>query len=131
MGGEFLCSVFEGGEAIGRKEVIFLAGGVGGADAFEEEVTVPVDNCVLKVVERGRFGGEVVLPEVVLKFLDAIFARRKGFADIDGRVVVFDKQKDIPHTLWDMFEDLWSDNGFPFKGSVEPQVEGVIRHTSE
>jgi hypothetical protein len=131
MGGEFLCSVFEGGEAIGRKEVIFLAGGVGGADAFKEEVTVPVDNCVLKVVEHGRFGGEAVLPEVVLKFLDAIFAGRKGFVDIDGRVVVFDEQKDIVHTLWDMFEDLRSDDGFPFKGSVEPQVEGVIRHTSK
>ncbi len=38
MGGEFSCSVFEGGEAIGCKEVIFLAGGVGGADAFEEEM---------------------------------------------------------------------------------------------
>ena len=115
MGGGFLCSVFEGGEAIGRKEVIFLAGGVGGADAFMEEVTVPVDNCVLKVVEHGRFGGEAVLPEVVLKFLDAILARRKGFVDIDGRVVVFDKQKDIAYTLWDMFEDLWSDDGFPGK----------------
>ncbi len=51
MGGDFFCSVTERGEAIGRKEVIFLAGGVGGADAFKEEVTVPVDNCVLKVVE--------------------------------------------------------------------------------
>ena len=131
MGGEFLCSVFEGGEAIGHKEVIFLAGGVGGADAFMEEVTVPVDNCVLKVVERGRFEGEAVLPEVVLKFLDAILAGRKGFADIDGRVVVFDEQKDIAHTLWDMFEDLQSDDGFPFKGSFEPQVEGGICHTSK
>ncbi len=45
----------------------------------------------LKIVERGRFGGEVVLPEVMvmLKFLDAILARRKGFTNIDGRVVVF------------------------------------------
>ena len=90
-----------------------------------------MDNCVLKVVECGQFGGEAVLPEVVLKFLDAIFAGRKGFADIYGRVVAFDEQKDIAHTLWDMFEDLRSDDGFPFKGSVEPQVEGVIRHTSE
>ncbi len=131
MGGGFLCSVFEGGEAIGRKEVIFLAGGAGGADAFEEEVTVPVDNCVLKVVKRGRFGGEAVLPEVVLKFLDTILARRKEFMDIDGRVVVFDEQKDIVHTLWDMFEDLQSDDGFLFKGCVEPQVESVICHTSK
>jgi hypothetical protein len=45
----------------------------------------------LKIVERGRFGGEVVLPEVMvmLKLLDAILARRKGFTNIDGRVVVF------------------------------------------
>ena len=43
----------------------------------------------LKIVERGRFGGEAVLPEVMLKFLDAILARRKGFTNIDGRVVVF------------------------------------------
>ncbi len=72
-----------------------------------------------------------MLPEIVLKFLDAVFAGRKGFADIDGRVVVFNKQKDIAHTLWDMFEDLQSDDGFPFEGSVEPQAEGVICHTSK
>lgn len=47
----------------------------------------------LKVVERGRFGGEAVLPEVMvmLEFLDAILARRKGFTSIDGRGVVFGK----------------------------------------
>jgi hypothetical protein len=28
---------------------------------------------------------------VMLKFLDAILARRKGFADIDGGGVVFDE----------------------------------------
>ncbi len=64
--------------------MIFFSGGVGGVDAFEEKVTVPMDNCFLKNVERGRFGGEAVLPEVVLEFLNAILARRKGFADIDG-----------------------------------------------
>jgi hypothetical protein len=36
-----------------------------------------MDNRVLKVVERGRFGGEAVLPEVVLKFLNTILAGRK------------------------------------------------------
>ncbi len=116
---------------MGCKEAIFLSGGVGGADAFVEEVTVPIDNRVLKVVERRRFGGEAVLPEVVLKFLDAILAGRMGFADIDGGGVVFDEQKDITYALWDMFEGLQSDDDFPFKGSVEPQVKGVVRHTGE
>ncbi len=58
-----------------RKEMIFLSSGVCGVDVFEEEVMVPMDNHVLKVVERGRYGGEAVLPEVMfLKFLDAILA---------------------------------------------------------
>jgi hypothetical protein len=65
---------------------------------------VPIYNRVLKVVERGRFGGEVVLPEVVLKVLNVILARRKGFTDIDGGGVVFDKQKDVADTLWDIPE---------------------------
>jgi hypothetical protein len=95
--------------------VIFLSGGVGGVDAFKDKVTVSMDNRVLKVVERGRFGGEAVLPEVALKFLNVILARRKGFADIDGRDVVFDKQKDVTNALWDMFEGLRSDDGFPFE----------------
>ena len=47
----------------------------------------------LKVVECGRFGGEAVSPEVMvmLEFLDAILARRKGFTNIDGRGIVFGK----------------------------------------
>ncbi len=70
----------------------FLPSGVGGVDAIEEEVTVPMGNCVLKIVKFGRHGGEAaMLPKVVLKFVDAILARRKGFADIDGGGVVFDK----------------------------------------
>jgi hypothetical protein len=52
----------------------FFSGGVGGADAFDEKVAVPMDNYVLKVVERGRYGGEAVLHKVVLKFLDVILA---------------------------------------------------------
>ncbi len=111
--------------------MIFLSGGVSGADAFEEKVTVPMDNRVLKVVEHGRFGGEAVLPEVVWKFLDAILARRKRFADIDGGGVYFDEQKDIVYALWGMFEGLRSDDGFPLEGSVEPQVKGVVCHTGE
>jgi hypothetical protein len=82
--------------------VIFLSGGVGGVDAFEEKVTVPMDNRVLKVVECGRFGGDAVLPEVVLKFLNAILVRRKGFVDMDDGGVVFDEQKDIADALWDI-----------------------------
>jgi hypothetical protein len=100
--------------------VVFLSSGVGGVDAFEEKVIVPMDNCVLEAVKCGRFGGEAVLPEVVLKFLNAILARRKGFMDIDGRGVVFDEQKDVMDALWDMFEGLWNDDGFPFEGNVEP-----------
>ena len=61
--------------------MIFLSSRVGGVDAFfKDEVTVPMDNCVLKAVERGRFGGEAVLPKVMLEFLNAILAQRKGFA---------------------------------------------------
>jgi hypothetical protein len=126
-----LCSVFEGVETIGHKEVIFLSSGVGGVDALKEKVTVPIDNRVLKVVECGRFGGEAALPEVVLKFLNAILAGKKGFADIDGGGVVFDEQKDVADALWDMFEGLRSDDGFPFEVSVEPQVKGVVRHTGK
>ncbi len=111
--------------------MIFLSGGVDGVDAFEEKFTVPMDNRVLKVVERGRFGGEAVLPEFVLKFLNANLAGRKGFADIDGGGVVFDKQKDVADALWDMFEGLKSNDGFPFEGSVEPQVKGVVCHAGE
>jgi hypothetical protein len=48
--------------------VIFLPSGIGGVDAIEEEVTVPVGNHVLKIVECGRYGGEAMLPKVVLKF---------------------------------------------------------------
>jgi hypothetical protein len=54
--------------------MIFLSSGVCGVDDFKEEVTVPMDNHVLKVVEHGRYGGEAVLPEFMLKFLDAILA---------------------------------------------------------
>ena len=41
-----LCIVLEGGEAIGCKDMIFLSSRVGGVGAFEEEVTVPMDDCV-------------------------------------------------------------------------------------
>ena len=86
-----LCIVFEGGEAIGREDMIFLSSRVGGVDAFEEEVMVPMDNCVLKAVERRRYGGEAVVPKVMLTFLNAILARRKRFAYIYGGGVVLDK----------------------------------------
>ena len=85
-----LCIVFEGGEAIGRKDMIFLSSRVGGVGAFEEEVTLPMDDCVLKAVEHGRYGGEAVVPRVMLEFLNAILARRKRFAYIDGGGVVLD-----------------------------------------
>ncbi len=71
--------------------MIFLPSGVGGVDAIKEEVTVPVGNHVLKIIECGKYGGEAMLPKVVLKFVDVILARRKGLADIDGRDVVFEK----------------------------------------
>ena len=63
----------------------------GGVGAFKEEVTVPMGDCVLKAVERGRYGGEAVLPKVMLEFLNAILAHRKGFMHIDGGGVVLDK----------------------------------------
>ena len=63
----------------------------GGVGAFKEEVTVPMDDCVLKAAERGRYGGEAVLPKVMLEFLNAILAQRKGFTHIDGGGVVLDK----------------------------------------
>ncbi len=46
----------KGGEAIGRKDVIFLPSSVGGVDAFKEKITIPMDKHVLKAVERGRYG---------------------------------------------------------------------------
>jgi hypothetical protein len=64
--------------------VIFLSSGVGGVDAFEEKITVPMDNRVLKVAERGRYGGEVVLSEVVLKSFDAILLPEGGVAVMVG-----------------------------------------------
>ena len=76
---------------MGRKEMVLVSSGVGGVDVFEEEVTVPMDNCVLKAVERGRYGGEAVLPKIMLEFLNEILARRKGFAHLDGGGVVLDK----------------------------------------
>ena len=69
--------------------MFFLSGGVGGVDAFEEKVMVPMDNSVLKVVEHGRYGGEAVLPKAMLKVFDVILAGRKGFTNIDGEGVVF------------------------------------------
>ena len=70
--------------------MIFLSSRVSGVCAFEE-VTVPMDDCVLKAVERGRYGGETVLPKVMLEFLNAILAQRKGFMYVDGRGVVLDE----------------------------------------
>jgi hypothetical protein len=46
---------------------------------------------VLKAVERGRYGGEVVLPKVMLEFLNVILAQRKGFVYIDSGGVVLDE----------------------------------------
>jgi hypothetical protein len=77
--------------------MIFLSSRVSGVCAFEE-VTVPMDDCVLKAVEHGRYGGETVLPKeetvlpkVMLEFLNAILAQRKGFMYVDGRGVVLDE----------------------------------------
>ena len=33
--------------------------------------------------------------------------------------------------LWGIFEGLWSDDVFLFKGSVEPEVESDVCHTHE
>ena len=71
--------------------MISLSGRVGGVDAFDKKITIPMDDCVLKAVERGRYEGEVGLPKVMLEFLNAVLARRKGFAYIDGGGVVLDK----------------------------------------
>jgi len=35
------------------------------------------------------------------------------------------------YALWGIFEGLRSDDVFSFEGSVEPQVEGVVRHASK
>ena len=86
-----LCIVFEGGEAIGHEDMIFLSSRVGGVGAFKEEDTVPMDDCVLKAVERGRYGGEAVVPKVMLEFLNAILAQRKRFVYIDSGGVVLDE----------------------------------------
>ena len=98
--------------------MIFLPGGICGFDAFEEEVTAPMDNCVLKVLECGRCGVEEVLHEVVLKFVDAILTGREGFVDIDGGGFVFDKKKDVGDSLWDVFEGLRGDDVFLSKEVV-------------
>jgi hypothetical protein len=50
--GGIVCSVFKGGETIGREDVISLSGRVGGVDAFDKKITIPMDDCVLKAVER-------------------------------------------------------------------------------
>ncbi len=50
-GGLFYALLLGGGEAIGFEEVIFVPSGVSGVSAVEEKVVVPIDNCVLKVVE--------------------------------------------------------------------------------
>mgnify|MGYP006866140550 CR=1 FL=1 len=71
--------------------MISLSGRVGGVDAFDKKITIPMDDCVLKAVERGRYGGEAVLPKVMLEFLNVILARRKGFVYIDSGGVVLDE----------------------------------------
>ena len=71
--------------------MIFLSSRVGGVGAFKEEATVPMDDCILKAVELGRYGGEAVVPKVMLEFLNAILARRKRFTYIDGGGVVLDE----------------------------------------
>ena len=58
--------------------MIFLSNGLCGVDAFKEEVTVPMDDRVLKVVERGRYGGEAVLPKAMLNFLMRSLPEGKG-----------------------------------------------------
>ena len=90
-----------------------------------------MDNYVLKAVECGRYGGEVVLPKVMLEFLNVILNRRKGFAYMDGGGVALDEQKYVTDALWGIFDGLRSDDVFLFKGSVEPQVEDVVCHTSK
>jgi hypothetical protein len=56
--------------------MVLLSSRVGGVGALEEEVTVAMEDHFLKVVERGRYGGEavLVLPKVMLKFLNATLA---------------------------------------------------------
>ena len=71
--------------------MVFLSRRVGGVGAFEEEVTLPMDDCVLKAVEHGRYGGEAVLPKVMLEFLNVILNQRKGFAYMDGGGVALDE----------------------------------------
>ncbi len=92
---------------------------------------VPMGNCVLKIVECGRYGGEAMLPKAVLKCVDVIHARRKGLANIDGGGVVFDKWKDVTDTMWNMLEGFRSDYGSSLEGSVEPQMKGIVSHTGE
>jgi hypothetical protein len=46
--------------------VFFLPSGVCEVTAIKEKVMILMDNCVLKIVECGRYGGEVVLLKVVL-----------------------------------------------------------------
>ena len=72
-----------------------------------------------------------MLPDVVLKFVDAILTKREGFADINGGGVVFDKQKDAVDSLWDVCEGLRSDDGFFVERGVEPQVEDVVCHAGK
>jgi hypothetical protein len=79
-----LCRIVEGGQTIGREEMILLSSGVGGLKAVKEEVVVPVGNRILKVVECGGDGGEVVLPKIMLEYLDAIPAGGEGVAGIDS-----------------------------------------------
>ena len=54
--------------------MIFLSSRVGEVDAFEEKITVPMDDHVLIAVECGIYGGEAVLPKVMLEFLNVILA---------------------------------------------------------
>ena len=58
--------------------------------------------------------------------MDVMLAEREGFADIDGGAVVFDK---FPDARRNMLGGLHSDYGSCLKGSVEPQMKGIISHT--
>ena len=70
-----LCRVVEGGQTICCEELVFLPSGVAGVMTVEEEVVVPIDNHVLKVLEFGRDGGEtVMLAGGRERFVDMVFS---------------------------------------------------------
>ena len=111
--------------------MIFSPSGVGGVTAVKEEVAVPMDDHVLKVVKCGRNGGEAVLPKVVLQYLNAILARREGFADRNGRGIFFGKQEDVADKWRYMLESLLGDDVCALKGGGKPQMKSVVSRASQ